>query len=291
MPEFELIAACWTTAGACEPLGADDRSPVPIRDRLEAASRAGFALASFPVEHIAGVELDDADADVRGGTLIEDTFNNRREGDPSCDLQTRSPSSPVRPAVSDWRPPNASPARGQRSTPATSPSRWRDRRRGCPHPPARCERPRGLGPPHRRDRGRGGGADILVNNAGLVGSYDSLTTWRSIAGTPSSRWTNRVFYGMRSVTPSCVAEVAGRSSTSPPSGDWWGRPVSWPTRPPRRGHAHGPKRCHDLRTRGDRSRLRSPRLDHDPDDHAEGTGISAGLVSSTPLGGTVAPSR
>ena len=49
MPEFELIAACWTTAGACEPLGADDRSPVPIRDRLEAASRAGFA--GFGIRH------------------------------------------------------------------------------------------------------------------------------------------------------------------------------------------------------------------------------------------------
>ena len=49
-------------------------------------TRAGVdvaSLASFPVEHIVGVELDDADADVRG-TLIEDTFNNRRfpgEGD------------------------------------------------------------------------------------------------------------------------------------------------------------------------------------------------------------------
>jgi sugar phosphate isomerase/epimerase len=49
MPEFELIAACWTTAGACEPLGVDDRSPVPIRDRLEAASRAGFA--GFGIRH------------------------------------------------------------------------------------------------------------------------------------------------------------------------------------------------------------------------------------------------
>lgn len=49
MPEFELIAACWTTAGACEPMGADDRSPVPIRERLEAASQAGFA--GFGIRH------------------------------------------------------------------------------------------------------------------------------------------------------------------------------------------------------------------------------------------------
>jgi sugar phosphate isomerase/epimerase len=43
-------------------------------------ARAGLemkSLATIPVEHIAGVELDDADAEVRG-TLLEDTFNGRR---------------------------------------------------------------------------------------------------------------------------------------------------------------------------------------------------------------------
>ncbi|MBK1787175.1 sugar phosphate isomerase/epimerase family protein [Prauserella cavernicola] len=39
----ELIAACWTTAGACDAMGPDDRSPVPIRERVAAAVAAGFA--------------------------------------------------------------------------------------------------------------------------------------------------------------------------------------------------------------------------------------------------------
>ncbi len=49
LAEFELIAACWTTAGACDPMGVDDRSPVPIRDRVEAAAQAGFA--GFGLRH------------------------------------------------------------------------------------------------------------------------------------------------------------------------------------------------------------------------------------------------
>lgn len=49
MAELELIPACWTSAGACDPLGDDDRSPLPIRDRVEAAAEAGFA--GFGIRH------------------------------------------------------------------------------------------------------------------------------------------------------------------------------------------------------------------------------------------------
>ncbi|MFF7234645.1 TIM barrel protein [Streptomyces sioyaensis] len=45
----ELIATCWTTAGACEPLSRDDRSPLLIRQRVEAASQAGFR--GFGIRH------------------------------------------------------------------------------------------------------------------------------------------------------------------------------------------------------------------------------------------------
>jgi sugar phosphate isomerase/epimerase len=37
-----LLATCWTTAGDASPMRADWRSPVPLRERIEAASAAGF---------------------------------------------------------------------------------------------------------------------------------------------------------------------------------------------------------------------------------------------------------
>ncbi len=39
----ELLATCWTTAGDAAPSRGDWRSPVPLRERIEAASAAGFA--------------------------------------------------------------------------------------------------------------------------------------------------------------------------------------------------------------------------------------------------------
>jgi sugar phosphate isomerase/epimerase len=38
-----LLATCWTTAGDAVPLPGRHTSPIPLRDRIEAASRAGFA--------------------------------------------------------------------------------------------------------------------------------------------------------------------------------------------------------------------------------------------------------
>jgi sugar phosphate isomerase/epimerase len=38
----ELLATCWTTAGDAAPSREDWRSPVPLRDRIEAAAAAGF---------------------------------------------------------------------------------------------------------------------------------------------------------------------------------------------------------------------------------------------------------
>jgi sugar phosphate isomerase/epimerase len=38
----ELLATCWTTAGDASPAREDRRSPVPLRERIEAAAAAGF---------------------------------------------------------------------------------------------------------------------------------------------------------------------------------------------------------------------------------------------------------
>jgi sugar phosphate isomerase/epimerase len=42
MPDEPLLATCWTTAGDATPLPGHQRSPYPIRDRIEAAAAAGF---------------------------------------------------------------------------------------------------------------------------------------------------------------------------------------------------------------------------------------------------------
>lgn len=42
MPDERLLATCWTTAGDANPRPGDQRSPVPIRERVEAAAAAGF---------------------------------------------------------------------------------------------------------------------------------------------------------------------------------------------------------------------------------------------------------
>jgi sugar phosphate isomerase/epimerase len=42
MPDEDLLATCWTTAGDAAPLRGDGRSPLPLRERVEAAAAAGF---------------------------------------------------------------------------------------------------------------------------------------------------------------------------------------------------------------------------------------------------------
>lgn len=38
----DLLATCWTTAGDAAPLRGDEQSPIPLRERVEAAATAGF---------------------------------------------------------------------------------------------------------------------------------------------------------------------------------------------------------------------------------------------------------
>src|ERR1700759_4925897 len=42
MTEERLLATCWTTAGDANPLPGEQRSPLPIRERVAAAAAAGF---------------------------------------------------------------------------------------------------------------------------------------------------------------------------------------------------------------------------------------------------------
>jgi len=42
MPDEDPLATCWTTAGEAAPLRGDERSPTPLRERVEAAAAAGF---------------------------------------------------------------------------------------------------------------------------------------------------------------------------------------------------------------------------------------------------------
>jgi len=42
MPDEDLLATCWTTAGDAAPLRGDERSPLPLPERVAAAAAAGF---------------------------------------------------------------------------------------------------------------------------------------------------------------------------------------------------------------------------------------------------------
>ena len=42
MPDQDLLATCWTTAGDAAPLRGDEQSPIPLQERVEAAATAGF---------------------------------------------------------------------------------------------------------------------------------------------------------------------------------------------------------------------------------------------------------
>jgi hypothetical protein len=49
MPDQDLLATCWTTAGDAAPLRGDERSPLPLRERVEAPA-AAFATARAQLE-------------------------------------------------------------------------------------------------------------------------------------------------------------------------------------------------------------------------------------------------
>ncbi|WP_396912541.1 sugar phosphate isomerase/epimerase family protein [Mycolicibacterium sp.] len=66
----DVIAACWTTAGAAAPEGPDDRSPVPICERVEAAAQAGFT--GFGIRHADLLAVEDGMGFTNFRRLLDD---------------------------------------------------------------------------------------------------------------------------------------------------------------------------------------------------------------------------
>jgi sugar phosphate isomerase/epimerase len=61
----ELLATCWTTAGDAAPSREDWRSPVPLRERIEAAAAAGFTGFGVLAVDLAVAERDHGLAGIR----------------------------------------------------------------------------------------------------------------------------------------------------------------------------------------------------------------------------------
>lgn len=62
----DLLATCWTTAGDAAPSREDWRSPVPLRERIEAAAAAGFTGFGVLAVDLAVAEREHGLAGIRG---------------------------------------------------------------------------------------------------------------------------------------------------------------------------------------------------------------------------------
>jgi sugar phosphate isomerase/epimerase len=70
MPDQDLLATCWTTAGDAAPLRGDERSPLPLRERVEAAAAAGFRGFGLLRADLLAAERDHGMAGIR--SLLQD---------------------------------------------------------------------------------------------------------------------------------------------------------------------------------------------------------------------------
>jgi sugar phosphate isomerase/epimerase len=70
MVDEDLLATCWTTAGDAAPLRGDERSPIPLRDRVEAAATAGFKGFGLVYADLVVAERDHGLAGIR--SMLED---------------------------------------------------------------------------------------------------------------------------------------------------------------------------------------------------------------------------
>jgi sugar phosphate isomerase/epimerase len=70
MFDEDLLATCWTTAGDAAPLRGDERSPVPLRERIEAAAAAGFRGMGLLHQDLATAEREYGMAGIR--SMLED---------------------------------------------------------------------------------------------------------------------------------------------------------------------------------------------------------------------------
>ena len=65
MPDQDLLATCWTTAGDAAPLRGDERSPLPLRERVESAAAAGFRGFGLVYADLLAAERDYGMAGIR----------------------------------------------------------------------------------------------------------------------------------------------------------------------------------------------------------------------------------
>jgi sugar phosphate isomerase/epimerase len=70
MVEEDLLATCWTTAGDAAPLRGDERSPIPLRHRVEAAAAAGFKGFGLVYADLVVAEQDHGLAGIR--SILDD---------------------------------------------------------------------------------------------------------------------------------------------------------------------------------------------------------------------------
>jgi sugar phosphate isomerase/epimerase len=70
MPDQALLATCWTTAGDAAPLRGDERSQLPLRERVEAASAAGFRGFGLVHTDLLAAEREHGMAGIR--SLLQD---------------------------------------------------------------------------------------------------------------------------------------------------------------------------------------------------------------------------
>ena len=70
MYDEDLLATCWTTAGDAAPLRGDERSPVPLRERIEAAAVAGFRGMGLLHQDLVAAERGHGMAGIR--SMLED---------------------------------------------------------------------------------------------------------------------------------------------------------------------------------------------------------------------------
>jgi sugar phosphate isomerase/epimerase len=70
MHDEDLLATCWTTAGDAAPLRGNERSPVPLRERIEAAAAAGFRGMGLLLADLATAEREYGMSGIR--SMLED---------------------------------------------------------------------------------------------------------------------------------------------------------------------------------------------------------------------------
>ncbi len=70
MYEEDLLATCWTTAGDAAPLPGHERSPVPLRERIEAASAAGFRGMGLVYQDLADAQREYGTTGIR--SMLDD---------------------------------------------------------------------------------------------------------------------------------------------------------------------------------------------------------------------------